>query len=1048
MPRRRIAIDPGRRAYSDTEVLELNINRLRDSMYRDPVALDEWDFKQAYYHGPGNYEFIDKEWRKIRIGETWGGEDITAFFRKTAVVPEAHHGKPLFLDIYFNGDSLLKVNGVPHQGLDHYRRVIFLTERAVKGTRYEFEVEGHVKHLPYEKWRHETGNVRTFEQARFVVVDREVEKLYYDARTAFDACLAVSDNRELQEFLFEELRTGLNMIDYYETDFEKFKSQVSQAEAYIQDKIYKCDKFKLTGKLSLAGQSHLDIVYLWPYKETIRKNARTTSSMLNLMEEYPEFRFTQSQPKLYEDLAEYYPQLFERVKQRQKEGRWECTGGMYIEPDCNLISGESFVRQILHGKRYFRKTFGFDATVCWLPDVFGNMWSMPQILLKAGVKYLSSIKLTTWNDHNDFPHNTFWWRGIDGSRLLTHFPPTHFNACFAPQVAKMHWDKYGQKIECGESLIMYGKADGGSGVTREMLEYARRLKSFPGMPSCEIHNVEDYFDRISKKVKNLPEWYDELYLEGHRGTYTTAGLLKKRNRQCEMLYREAEIFGSFANLLGHPYPRDTYNQGWRIVLLHQFHDTLPGTHPKPAFEWAAEEYKKAVEIGQGLKQSALSFLASKIKTAGDSLIVFNSLPWNRTDIVRCLVATGGKPFRVLNQQGNEISYQIVSQKGSDVEIIFTASDVSSLGYATFGLKFGETPAKAEASLAASPQRIENKFFFLEFDSDGHLKTIFDKVSQRNILAPNSIGNQFQLFEDIPGQFSAWDIIPTYKDKEWEIKRLESIEVAESGPVRASVRLRRKFLSSEIRQTIVLYSELPRIDFETEVSWWEKEKLLKVRFPVDIISKSATYDIPFGNIERPTHKNTSWEEAKYEVCGHKWVDLAEGDYGVSFLNDCKYGYDIHDNVMRITLLKAPVFPNPEADRGEHSFTYSMYPHAGTWRTAQVARRAYELNSLLTAAQQKAQSGELPTSLSFASVNRENVFLEAVKLAEDSDEYIVRVFENYRQRGNVTLSFFRDIAQVTECNLMEENDSPIEFSKNMITFYTKPYEIRTFKVRFKA
>lgn len=1049
MPRRRIAIDPDRAAFSDADIVENKIRSLRESMYRDRIVIDDWDFQEVYYHGPGEYEPIQSTRKRIKIGEDWGGENVTAFFKKTIRVPKIHHGRPLFLDIRVGGEALLTVNGSPLQGLDYYRSLVYLTEKAQAGTSYHCEIEAFVRSQPFEKWFKDTGNIRHFEKAFLLVIDREIEDFYYDVATAFLACKSFSDDTEIYDFLFEEIDHALRLIDFYEEDFERYKSQIRAAKVYLQEKIYKSDRFKKGGQISLVGQSHLDIVFMWPYIETIRKNIRTTSSVLNLMREFPELLFSQSQQKLYEDLKQYAPELFDQVKKRQQEGRWECVGGMYIEPDCNLISGESFVRQILYGKRYFRKEFGVDAKTCWLPDVFGMSWSIPQILLKAGMKYVSSIKLTSWNDYNDFPFHTFWWQGVDGSRVLTHFPNTHFNRYLEPKVVKRHWKNYLQKQECGDSLMMYGMADGGSGPTREMINYARRLRSFPGLPTCKIDKIDSYFERISNKVKNLPVWNDELYLEGHRGTYTSAALLKKLNRRCECLYREAEIFSSFASLMGLPYPQQELERGWKKILLHQFHDTLPGSHPKPAFEWAVKDLEEAVEIGTKVRTVALNYLCSRIKVPGRTLVVFNSLPWRRTDVVRMTIDNWEDATVLRDGTGNEVPYQVLKENDARREIAFIAHDVPSIGYKCFYFAPGE-PAATASSLEVSNNRLENQFFLIELDRAGNISKLLDKRVNRDVLAPSQAGNVFQLFEDKPGQYSAWDIIPNYKDKGWKIDQLENLAIEKSGPVMISIRRAYSFMSSQINQEIILYSDLARIDFDTYVNWQETEKLLKVSFPVDILSKTATYELPFANISRPTHTSTTWDEAKFEVCGHKWADLSEGDYGVSILNDCKYGHDIRDNVMRLTLLKAPVYPNPVGDKGEHTFTYSLYPHLDSWREAETLLRAYEVNApLVPVATGPNEHGILPPSASFVELDRAGVFIEAIKKAEDSEALVFRLVEQYQSRGPVHCRFMHEIGSISECNLLEEALETTEgvAGKRGFSVYLKPFEIKSLLIHFR-
>ncbi len=471
MARRKIAADAKRAAYFPSDIVEMKIRKLGEMRLTDPVELEGWQIRQSYYHGPGEYESIDKEFRPFAVGDTWGGHDeITAFLELKTTVPENYDGEPLYLEMYINGSSLLKLNGRPLQGLDYFRKVVLLSPEAKGGEECFFEIEAAVKNKPYENWYDERGNIREFAVSRFVKIDRDIEGLYYDLDLAMNACKALEKNPEVQDFVFDCLAKAIQLFDLYETSPEVFKAGVLAAREYLKKELYENPKYPPVGDIKMVAQSHLDLVYLWPYKETIRKNARTTASNLRLADEYPEYCFLQTQSKLYEDLETWFPALYADVQDYQKRGQWEISGGLFVEPDCNLPAGESLVRQILLGKRYMKERFGVDATVCWLPDVFGLSFTLPQILLKSGLKFTSSIKLTTWNDTNEFPHHTFWWKGLDGSRLFVHFPTSHFNWGLEPKVMLDHWDQYEQKLANGESMAMVGLGDGGSGMTRKDME--------------------------------------------------------------------------------------------------------------------------------------------------------------------------------------------------------------------------------------------------------------------------------------------------------------------------------------------------------------------------------------------------------------------------------------------------------------------------------------------------------------------------------------------------------------------------------------------------
>lgn len=943
----------------------------------------------------------------------------------------------------------MKVNGIPWQGLDFYRDFVMLSEKAAVKT-YRLDIEAYVILKPYDGWRKDEKDFHTFDRARLAVVDKTAAAGYYDFLLAYEVYRAYKEkdeNAELQDFILTRLEKALAFIALDESSPAAFQRQMRRARAYLQQHLYQSKACRATGSIALVGQSHLDIIYLWRYAETIRKNARTCANMLALMREYPAFRFVQSQPKLYEDLQKYYPDIFRMVQARVRTGQWEAAGGMYIEPDGNLPSGESFVRQILFGKRYFRRTFDVDTHIAWMPDVFGAGWSLPQILLKSGIRYFTTIKLSTWNDTNDFPHHTFWWEGLDGSRVLCHFPPTHFGEEFTTPIIRRHWNGYMQKEETGESLMLYGLADGGGGPVRPEVEFSLRLARFPGMPAIRYTSAEACFQRLGRKGARLPVWRDELYMEGHRGTYTSMAVLKKLNRVAENLYRDAEIFATLAFALGGRRAQERINEGWKYVLTNQFHDTITGSHIKACVPDILKDYQAALAIGNEVATRATGRLAQRIDTARcrKPLVVLNTLSWERTDICRIPLDRIGADDALLDDEGRDVPCQVVVNEEGRKELAFVAAGVPGLGYRVYDLVSGKRSSQSPPCGAASANSLENEFFSLRMDADGLLTSLYDKVRDREVLAPGRRGNELQLFEDKPGRFSAWDIIAAYEKTRLPVGRPESIRVRDNGPVAISLTIARRIFDSTVRQDIVLYRQVPRIDFRTQIAWREREKLLKVAFHLAVNAMRATYDIPFGNIERPTHRNTSWDEAKFEVWAHKWADLAEGDYGVALLNDCKYGYDVKDNVMRLTLLKGPVHPNPDADLGMHRFTYSLYPHGSGWREGGVLRAGCELNAPLRAGWTGVHRGELPRRFSFAQCSKENFVLETLKQAEDSDHMVLRGYEAYGQRGTAEVAFFKPLRSVKECNLMEEEEWSIRPARSTFSFPFLPYEIKTFKLQ---
>ncbi len=1049
MPKRKPK-DPERSPDLPHNWIERHLARVEAFVTYDPLDLTPWQYRRARLTGPGQYDYLDPDWGAIHLGDQWGGPDTTAFFRKTLQIPASHAGPEAALDIFLDGgEAQLTIDGRPWQGLDWYRSLAPLGEFAEAGRQIELGLEAFVINYPYDDRRHDARDLHRFARARLVKRDRELEAFLFDARFILDAYLSYwrsDDNLEIEGFLLHHLEAACRALGPRLNSREEARQAAVRARHILRAKVFESNIYRPQGRINICAHSHLDIVYLWPIKETFRKNCRTVTNMLNLMREYPDYRFSYSQPYLYEKLKEMAPAVFEEIRQRVREGRWEVIGAMYVEPDGNLLGPESLVRQILFGKRFIRQEFGLEAETCWLPDVFGVMYTLPQLLRKSGVKYFTTAKLNIWNDTNLFPYDTFRWRGPDGSEVIAHFPPTHFAQGFEFDNLRRHWRDFREKQTIGANLFIYGWGDGGGGPTREMVEASLRTGSFPGLPRTKIELAEPFFRRLEDKIDQLPVWDDELYLEAHRGTYTTKGDLKRQNRKAELLYRDAEILSALAWLYGGPRQQERLNEGWKLILLNQFHDTLPGTHSPEGVLDIKRDYQTAFAIGHEVRDNAIAFLVQRLDreaARANDLVLFNTLSWQRAALVEtglrqkssAIRLAGGAPLPVQHYAGHTW---------------FRAPALPALGWTVAA--FDEASGgEIEETARFTGNVIETRLYRIELDGEGNLGRIYDKANDHEVLS--APGNLFQLFEDDPGyKFSAWDIAYHFEAYRYPVRQTAPWQLAANGPLFAVFTSRWQVLGSTIEQEMWLYADDPRLDFHTRVEWRDRRKLLKVAFPLQVRARRATYDLPFGHIERATHRNTSWEQAKFEVCGHKWADLSEGEYGVALLNDCKYGYDARENLLRLSLLRSPVRPDGESDQGLHQFTYSLLPHAGGWRQAQVDRRAYELNIPALAAE--IAQGEahpqpgIPARQALLEADSRSLIVETLKQAETEEGLVLRTFDSHGCHARVPLIFALDLDGAAETDLLEEKPQAVELANrhSFVARYT-PYEIKTHRLDFR-
>lgn len=1016
------------------DVAAVKIKTLKKRMYTDIESIPAWKMKECIYKGVGDYEYLYDEWKELNVGDRWGNNGISAFFKNSFDMPERFKGKKVTLNVYFGGDSLLTLNGEPYQGLDPFRNSVLLTDCAQGDEHYDVDIES------YYVWHSNESSIKTLSCSFLGVVDPVIEEVFWDFKAVYNALFMPVFDTGLAELIRSALKEAFTHVNF-DLEGEEFKAGLLQAQKVLKDRVYNNPNYKTEGKLALVGNSHLDVVFMWSYKEYIRKLGRTHATMLRLMEQYDDFIFSQSTVPTYIEMEEKYPTLFEQVQRRIKEGRWEYIGAMWVEPDCNLISGESFVRQLLHGIRYAESKFGITPKTCWVPDVFGNGYAMPQILKKAGVEYFVTHKMGIWNDTNPWQYNTFWWEGPDGSKIFSIVPPSHFIGTVEADSLKVNWKKYTDKETIGESMYCYGWGDGGGGVDTEMLEYVKRYKDFPGLPQTQTSKIEDSLARMKAKATedNIPTWKDELYLEEHRGVHTTKALLKKLNRYSENLYRQAEMFASIAMQYGYEYPLAKLNEGWQKILTNQFHDSLPGSHITEVFYDLCDIYKEIIEIGESVRTEALNIIAGNIdgtEKYGKPFALFNSLGTAATQKVELPY----KDVEIYDAQGNKIATQGYTKLDGTKVLVFVAENIPAVGYKVYYAKDG---AVAPAT-ALDGDTVDCGNFTICLDGSAELTSIYDKKNDREVLSGK--GNVFRIYEDLPGKYDAWDIVATYVDREFDTEPGKVTGIS-AGDVCTVVSIEKKINKSVVKQNIILYKDIDRIDFDTFINWNEQEKLLKVGFDVDVQTQKYTRDIAYATIENSTYRHNPYDKAKFEVSAHNFIDLSEENYGVSILNDCKYGFEVDENRMIITLLKAPMNPDPKSDRGDHYFTYSVYPHASSWKAADTLEQGLAFNNPAVAVELNGK-GTGASENSFIAVDGKNVTLEAVKKCEDEDAYIVRMVEKAGSRTKVHATFFKEIAEITECDLLERNDEPVDIAEgNELNFEIKPFEIKCYKIKVK-
>jgi alpha-mannosidase len=1028
--------------------------------------------------------FPDGQSYQLTLGDFWPQNDLPVYFSAAATVPEEWAGLPVTLELWLGGEGFVQLSSGFQGGLNPVHHRFPVSPSVAGGERIEIRAEVVPKgifgsHLPEPR----------IERAALVVPNEEVRALERDLAMLGEAC-AVLDQHEVVPMLYEAAESALSVlapvwptsteetvtryvlgyhnglgsgveavpenwrsfaIDNqrstgptwslpdpprgFEPLSEATLAAVREARARLADRLDRINlDYPPVGRLCMTGHAHIDLAWLWPLTETRRKIRRTFWTVIDLMEHYPDFTFNQSSAQAYAWIEEDDPDLFDQIRMRVAEGRWEPIGGMWVESDANVTGGEAFVRQLLYGQRYFESTFGKRHSVVWLPDVFGYSGGMPQLMQGAGLTGFFTTKLN-WNEANPFPFDLFEWEGVDGTSVVAHTffnPAQGYNGNIVPFDTFGTWRNFRGKTKHNESLFAFGWGDGAGGPTEQMLENFARIQDFPALPQLRMGSIDEFFASLPRE--GLPKAVGELYLELHRGTLTSQAKVKQLNRQAEHRLFEAEVFSAIASLDGYEYPATELETSWKSLLLNQFHDILPGSSINEVYVDSHRQMAEVVEMGECLRDRVLA-LGNRPGAGKPQLIVANPGLAPRPMTVLVPNVIGDRSIDL--PQGTDFLAQPV-ENGT----LISVPGVEVPGLGSIELAHEPAPAGASTSVTALTSdtvfALENDWVRVLIGPDGTIHSLFDKEVQRETLADR--GNQLWAYVDKPYSWDAWDVDETYAREGEEVLDVQSLGIVESGPVRASIRVERRWRGSTITQTYRLWLDSKRLDIETHIDWHERQVLLKAHLPLAIRSHQAAFETMYGAVYRPTHRNSPWDAARFEGCGHRWGDLSEAGYGVAILNDAKYGYEALGSNLMLSLLRSPLYPDPLADEGKHHFTYSIFPHVGDWSEANVVDEAFALNSPLVVSTGAPREGLVRSDGLPLGIG-------ALKRAEDGNGLILRVYEPNGGRGTAALTFARPFL-ISAVNLLED---PIVETAGVqvvddthLTLEFRPFEVKSLRL----
>ena len=996
-------------------------DRLRFEKVRD-VPMQIFETREHFRAEPRGVR-----WRPAPPGTRWGNDGATAWFRGDVRLPNGFRGRKLLLRPLMGGpdsktavrETLLFVNGRPAGAFNMPHREVVISQKAAAGRTIHLSLEAYAGHsypghlTPDATGGTVTHNCHTFDGAELLTESEDVTAFVVDLRILLGLVATLGPDTPRRQLVADALGDVFEVVDAVpaERPEESWRPKLRTARGIMRP--FLASK-NLPGSpcFGIIGHSHLDTAWLWPLDETVRKAARTFASVLNLMDQYPEFKFLQSSALHADMMRREYPDVYARMKRMVRDGRWEHNGGMWVESDTILPAGECLVRQLLVGRNASLDMFGTTSDTLWLPDVFGYSGALPQIMRKCGVEFFCTQKLG-WSDTTRFPYQSFVWRGIDGSTVIAHQPAL---------------DMGGDIVD--RRLIAFGHGDGGGGPTAEQIDLFRRLADLEGAPRTSYTTVSRFMRDLGDRRRSLPTWSGEMLIENHRGTLTSIAGIKRHNRKTEFAVRDAELLCTLAAVNGARYPARRFFELWKTLLALQFHDVLPGTSIAEVNDWAVETLDRLRSDADELTRSALAKLAGP---RGGWALVANTLSWDRTSEI----LLNGIPTSMVPAD-DTIAAQWVKNIEGRPTLLVDGLSVPALGSAVVPLRRGRSngasPFKVTARTIATPHAR------IRFNKNGRITSFVDKATGRELVAGGPF-NTFIIGEDVPETYDNWNIDSDQERKMLPDERLIDRKVVADGPLQLRVRYRRRIGdASTLVQDMILHAGTPRVDFETVVDWADLHKLLKVAFEVNVAARFARHEMQFSHVERPTHRDTPHDRARFEVPAHKWTDLSERGFGVALLNDCKYGISVHDRTLGLTLIKSGRKPDPRGDRGRHTFTYSLLPHKGGFSVESVVRPAYELN-VAPVVHHVAKGADAFGSL--LTVDAPAVIVESVKWAEQGRAFVARLYDAGGRGSRAAVRFDKRVHRVEETNMLEEEVRTLALRGGAVRLHLSPFEIKTLK-----